>query len=70
MAEYTSATAAARRFQRFLGRFPFLESWPETEGRLRTPSGLGIDLDAITGKLQVDGDLVIEAIGKKRRDMQ
>src|ERR1700688_3364383 len=32
-----------------------LENGPEAESQLRALSGLGIDLDAITGKLQVDG---------------
>jgi transaldolase len=54
-----------------------LENEPEAESQLRALSSLSIDLDSITDKLQIDGvasfasayDLVLKAIGKKRRDM-
>jgi transaldolase len=54
-----------------------LENWPEAESQLRALSGLGVDLDAITDKLQVDGVAsftsayvrVLDAIGKKLRDI-
>jgi len=53
-----------------------LENQDEAEKQLWTLSSLGIDLNAITDKLQVDGvatfavayDRVLDAIGKKRRD--
>jgi transaldolase len=54
-----------------------LENRPEAESQLRALSGLGVDLDAITDKLQVDGVAsfasayarVLDAIGKKLRDI-
>ena len=55
-----------------------LENWPEAESQLRALSGVGVDLDAITDKLQVDGVAsfasayarVLGAIGKKVRDIR
>jgi transaldolase len=54
-----------------------LENGAEAETQLRALSRLGIDLDAITDKLQVDGVAsfaaayarVLDAIGKKLHDM-
>ena len=54
-----------------------LENGPEAESQVRALSGMGIDLDTITDKLQVDGvasfasayDQVLDAIRNKRRDM-
>jgi transaldolase len=51
-----------------------LENWPEAESQLRALTSLGIDLNAITDKLQLDSvasfasayDRVVEAIGRKR----
>ena len=53
-----------------------LENVAEAESRLRARPGFGIDLNAITAHLQVDGlasfasacDRVLEAIGKKLRE--
>ncbi len=54
-----------------------LEDWPEAESLLRTLFSLGVDLNAITDKLQVDGvqsfasayGRVLDAIGKKQQTM-
>ena len=53
-----------------------LENEGEAEKQLRALASLGIDLNAITDKLQVDGvaafaaayDRVLDAIGKKRQN--
>jgi hypothetical protein len=54
-----------------------LENGPEAESQLRVLSRLGVDLNAITDKLQVDGVAsfasayarVWDTIGKKLRDL-
>ena len=51
-----------------------LEAWPEAEAQLRALANLGIDLEAITSRLQIDGassfasayDRVLTALEKKR----
>jgi transaldolase len=54
-----------------------LEGWPEAEAQLRTLASLGIDLEAITDRLQIDGgaafasayDHVLAALEKKREKL-
>jgi len=68
--------AAFRKHGRVRGD-TVLENWPEAESQLGALSALGVDLDAITDKLQVDSVAsfasayarVLDAIGEKLRDI-